>query len=563
MKQNWVIRKENPKLRDNLSQGLQISPITAQLLVNRGIESEAEGEFFLKTTLFDMPSPFLLKGMEKACERIAGAIKSGEKIAVYGDYDVDGVTSTSLVYTFLSSLGSDVVYYNPDRFNEGYGVNSAAVRKLREQGVTLIISGDCGITAWKEVEEAKSLGVDFIVTDHHQPPEILPDAVAVLNPLQPGCRYPAKEIVGVGVSFNLVVALRRVLREDGFFEGEEPNLGDYLDLVALGTVADCAELVNVNRLFVKEGIKRMHNPKRPGLHALKEVSRLNGEITSADIGFRLGPRINAAGRLKSAKIAVELLISEDMEQAQKIAQSLESENSERQKIQGVIYDDVLFQLNSSPDRLDSLSLVLSSSKWHPGVIGIVASKVVEKFGKPTVLIAIDEDGFCRGSARSVEGVDIYAALAKCSSLFEDFGGHKLAAGISIRAEKIDEFTASFESAVSGLDGESIQKILIDSAVDPAGLGGGFLDELLMLEPFGPGNPEPVFVAKSQTVVSSNTLKEKHVQLTLRSKTGQYKAMWFNADTSRKLSGEIDIVLSPEVNFWRGRKDLRFRVVDLD
>ena len=244
-------------------------PLQLKSLLNRGIESEAEANLFLNCSLFDLPSPYLMKGMDKAIERVIEALKNGEKIAIYGDYDVDGVTSTALLYTFLDNIKANVTYYNPDRLKEGYGINIDAVKKLAKEGVTLIISGDCGITAVNEVEEAKELGVDFIVTDHHKPPEELPDAVSVLNPKLTDCKYPGKEIVGVGVIFNLVIALRRALRDEGFFKNGEPNLGDYLDLVALGTVADCAPILDVNRILVKEGIKRMQNPKRLGVQALK------------------------------------------------------------------------------------------------------------------------------------------------------------------------------------------------------------------------------------------------------------------------------------------------------
>ncbi|MCH8013705.1 MAG: DHH family phosphoesterase, partial [Candidatus Dadabacteria bacterium] len=247
-KNNWTIEKENPKLRDKLAKSLQISPITAQILVNRGIENETEANLFLNCTLFDLPSPYLMKGMDRAVERIKKALENNERIAIYGDYDVDGVTSTALLYSFLKVLKANVTYYNPDRLKEGYGINIDAVKKLAEQGVSLIISGDCGITAVKEIEQAKELGVEFIVTDHHQPPQELPRAVSILNPKLSECKYPGKEIVGVGVIFNLVIALRRALRDEGFFKNGEPNLGDYLDLVALGTVADCAPLLDVNRI---------------------------------------------------------------------------------------------------------------------------------------------------------------------------------------------------------------------------------------------------------------------------------------------------------------------------
>ena len=280
MKKNWKIQKENPKLRQKLAKSLEISEITAQILINRGIETEDEANQFLNGTLFDLPSPHLMNGMDEAVRRIKDALREAERIAIYGDYDVDGVTSTALLYAFLKDLGADVTYYNPDRITEGYGVNIEAIGKLADEGVKLVISGDCGITAVDEVEKAKEYGVDFIVTDHHKPPEVLPDAVSILNPQISDCKYPGKEITGVGVIFNLVIGLRRSLRDEGFFKNGEPNLADYLDLVALGTVADCAPLTNVNRIFVREGTKRMRDPKRPGVRALKEVSSVDGEVSA-------------------------------------------------------------------------------------------------------------------------------------------------------------------------------------------------------------------------------------------------------------------------------------------
>ena len=421
MKNNWIIEKENPKLRDKLAKSLQISPITAQILVNRGIENETEANLFLNCTLFDLPSPYLMKGMDRAIERIKKALKNNERIAIYGDYDVDGVTSTALLYSFLKVLKANVTYYNPDRLKEGYGINIDAVKKLAEQGVSLIISGDCGITAVKEVEQAKELGVEFIVTDHHQPPQELPQAVSILNPKLSECKYPGKEIVGVGVIFNLVIALRRALRDEGFFKNGEPNLGDYLDLVALGTVADCAPLLDVNRILVKEGIKRMQSPKRLGVQALKEASSIKGEVTSYDLGFKLGPRINASGRMSTADNAVALFISENLEEARELAKELNEKNSNRQSTEGEIIKEAISLLESNPALIGTNSIVLASRNWHPGIIGIVASRIVERYEKPTMLIAITEDGVGKGSGRSLEGINIYAALSECRELFLQFG----------------------------------------------------------------------------------------------------------------------------------------------
>ncbi len=562
MKRHWIIEKENPKLKEKLSRSLGISPISAQILISRGIKDETEAESFLKSGLFDLPSPYLLKGMDIAIERIKRAIEGREKIAIYGDYDVDGVTATALFYTFLKNLGSDITYYNPDRLKEGYGINIDAIRKLKIQGVSLIISGDCGITAHKEIEEAKKIGIDFIVTDHHKPPEMIPKAVAVLNPHQIGCPYPGKEIAGVGVIFNLVVALRRSLRDSGFFKKEEPNLGDYLDLVALGTIADCASLTNVNRIFAKEGMKRMSNPRRPGIAALKEVSGVGGEVNSYDVGFKLGPRINAGGRLQSAGVAVELLISNDLERARGLARILNNENSKRQRIEEEIFSDAISQIEGNPRFLESKSLVLSSPNWHPGVIGIVASRIVERYRRPTVLIAIGEDGIGKGSGRSVEGINLYESLCECREPLEQFGGHELAAGISIREEKIDEFRDRFEMAVSKRDGDFI-KLKIDCALDLADITDSIVSELDLIAPFGIGNPEPVFLSKSVDVISHRLFKNKHLSLRLKQKGSVFDAIWFNIREPIIVPDQIDIVFIPEINIWNGKRKIRLKIKDID
>ncbi len=562
MKKQWVIEKQNPKLKEKLAKTLGISSVTAQVLINRGIYDEAQAELFLKSTLFDLPSPYLMRGMDKAVERIKKAIQDKEKIAIYGDYDVDGVTATSLLYIFLNSLGTNVTYYNPDRIREGYGVNLQAVKRLRSEDVSLIISGDCGITAWKEVQDAKKLGVDFIITDHHEPPETIPEAVSVLNPHQVGCQYPGKEIAGVGVIYNLAIALRRALRESGFFRKDEPNLGDYLDLVALGTVSDCASLTNVNRIFVKEGMKRMLSPKRPGMVALKEVSGISGEVNSYDIGFKLGPRINASGRLQSAGVAVELLISEDLGKAKELAKILNQENSKRQSIEEDIFLDAVSEVESNPELLSSNSIVLSSHNWHVGVIGIVATRLVEHYQKPAILISIQESGIGKGSGRSIQGINIYSALSECKELFEQFGGHELAAGISIKEERINEFRKRFEKAVSMSGKDFASKIRIDDVLGLSEITDEVVSELELLAPFGIGNPEPVFLAKSLDVLSERYFKDKHLSLKLKEKDRTFDALWFNLKEQIKLPSRIDLVFTPEFNLWNGKREIRLRIKDI-
>jgi len=562
MKNNWIIEKENPKLRDKLAKSLQIFPITAQILVNRGIENETEANLFLNCTLFDLPSPYLMKGMDRAVERIKKALENNERIAIYGDYDVDGVTSTALLYSFLKVLKANVTYYNPDRLKEGYGINIDAVKKLAEQGVSLIISGDCGITAVKEIEQAKELGVEFIVTDHHQPPQELPRAVSILNPKLSECKYPGKEIVGVGVIFNLVIALRRALRDEGFFKNGEPNLGDYLDLVALGTVADCAPLLDVNRILVKEGIKRMQSPKRLGVQALKEASSIKGEVTSYDLGFKLGPRINASGRMSTAENAVALFISEDLGEARELAKELNEKNSNRQSTEAEIIKEAISLLESNPALIGANSIVLASRNWHPGIIGIVASRIVEKYEKPTMLIAISEDGVGKGSGRSLEGINIYAALSECRELFLQFGGHEQAAGLSIREEDVEKFREMFDKALENSEEQYEKKLKVDCSIELDSLTDSLISEFELLQPFGIGNPEPALLSRTVEVVSQRIFKDKHLGFKVKKGTKLFDAIWFNMKEPFTLPDKVDMVFTPEFSKWNGKKEIRLRVKDV-
>ena len=561
-KTKWVVSKQNPKLSKKISEKLGISTITSQVLINRGIKSDIEAESFLNPSLFDLPSPFLMKGMKEAVERLKRAIEQGEKIAIYGDYDVDGVTSTSLFFNFLKFLGVDVIYYNPNRFEEGYGINKEALAKLKEKGAQLIVSVDCGIRAYDEVEYAKRIGMDFIITDHHEPPDLLPDAVSVLNPHQKGCKYPGKEIVGVGVVFNLALALRRTLREEGFFKKKEPNLGDYLDLVALGTVADCGPLINVNRVVVKEGLRRMKDPKRIGLKALKEVSGINKSVNSYDLGFKLGPRVNAMGRMSSAFEAVELFISDEPSHAIELAAKLNSENIKRQNAEKEILSDAVQMFESDNYMLDSSSIVLYSKNWHQGVIGIVASRIAERYGKPAFLIAVDEDGIGKGSGRSVNGINIYKALLECEKVFENFGGHEQAAGITIKEENIPLFIEMLEKTLVKSKDENIKKIKLDCEINFSQINDNFLTELEQLSPFGIGNPEPVFYTKLVSVVSTKVYKEKHMGIKFENEGITFDAMWFNLREIIDLPSKVDIAFTPGFNIWNGNKEIRLRIKDI-
>ena len=563
MKPNWVLASPNNKLSNKISGNLNINPITAQVLINRGIKTEIEAEAFLSPKLFDLPSPNLMKDMEKAVTRLDEALNGNQRVAIYGDYDVDGVTSTSLFYKFLKGLGMEVITYNPDRIKEGYGINTRALDKIHKSKTDLIISCDCGITAYDEVEYAKGLGMDFIITDHHLPSGKIPDAVAVLNPNQKDCPYPDKDIAGVGVIFNFAIAFRRHLRDKGHFEDNEPNLGDFLDLVALGTVADCASVTNTNRIFIREGLKRMQRPKRAGIKALKEVSKINSPLNSFDIGFKLGPRINAAGRLDDPGVAVELLIAEDFEKAKLIAINLNSENTKRQNIEKGILNEAVSMVEAEDNYEDMSAIILGSRSWHQGVIGIVASRICERYGKPAFLIAINEEGTGKGSGRSVEGVDLHKILTGIEDLLEAYGGHKMAAGITIKEENIDLFRSSFSDKVKKLKiNNALKKIDIDMKVEFDDINIDLVDEIEQLSPYGIGNSEPVFLIESANIKSQKMFKNKHLGITFSKDGKTYSGIWFNLKEVVTLPESVDIVFCPQVNEWQGKKEVSFNIKDI-
>ena len=558
----WVVARPAKGPVEKISAKLGILPITAGLLVNRGMSSAQDAEAFLSASLSDLPSPFLMKGMEEAVRRLCRCVYEKEKVAVYGDYDVDGVTATSLLTSFLRVLGCDVTYYIPDRFTEGYGVNSSALRTLKQKQVTLVISVDCGITAADEVAQARTLGMDFIVTDHHSLLGQLPEAAAVLNPHQTDCRYPGKELAGVGVAFNLALALRRTLREEGFFKTvAEPNMGDFLDLVSLGTVSDRVPVENVNRIMLKEGLKRMRTPKRLGLRALKEVSGISDGIEIFDLGFRLGPRINAAGRMDSADKAVELLLADSLEEAFSLAKFLDERNLERRGIEEKTLRDATRMVESASGYAESNSLVLSSRKWHKGVIGIVASSLAGSCGKPAFLISVDENGVGRGSGRSFGGINIFSVLSKCEDLLVEFGGHAYAAGVTVLEEKIGLFRERFSQELEKSGQKPESRLDIDSEIGLSSISDVLVSEIESLSPFGEGNPEPLFLSRAVDVVDQRLLKDQHVLFRVRGDDSVVNCIWFYA--SRKhLPEKMDLVFSLRFNVRNGKRETRLFIKDV-
>ncbi len=492
----WVRKAVDERAASQLAQGTGLHPIAARILLSRGIGTAPDVERFLATSLADLPDPFAMKGMPAATERILQALRQREKITVYGDYDVDGVTSTSLLVTFLRGLGADVGYYVPHRLVEGYGLNPGAVDLLARNGTRLIITVDCGVTAVSEVDRASQAGLDVVVVDHHKAPAELPRAAAMLNPHQPGCPFPAKELSAVGVTFHLLMALRKRLRDEGFFANRaEPNLKAMLDLVALGTIADVVPLVGANRILVTHGLRELERGQRPGVAALKGVAGIEpGAVAAGQVGFRLGPRINAAGRLDDAGTAVELFLTSDPARAERLAQILDRANQERQQIEKQITQEAVQQAQARADSVRGL--VLSSDGWHPGVVGIVASRIVEKFHRPAVVIGIDGDGG-KGSCRSIEKFNMYEGLGRCAEYLTRFGGHHHAAGVHLERRQLVQFSRAFESEAARqlTQDDLMPSIRIDAVIGPRDASMELARAIMRLAPFGAGNPEPVFMSE--------------------------------------------------------------------
>jgi single-stranded-DNA-specific exonuclease len=481
-----------------------------RILWARGHRDAASAQKFLSPSFEQLPNPFELKAIEPAVERIVKALRLGEKISVYGDYDVDGVTSTALLVSTLRKLGAQCDFYVPHRLVEGYGLNTKAMEKLAQRGTHLVVSADCGVTAVAEVDAASRLGLDVVVIDHHTASQDLPRAVAILNPHQPGCTFPGRELAAVGVAFHLLLALRKRLREQGWFaQKPEPNLREQLDLVALGTIADVVPLTGPNRVLVPFGLRELSKGARPGVAALKKVANIGERVTAGDVGFKLGPRINAAGRLDDASTAVRLLLSEDPREAQRLAEQLDRANAERQELQARIAGEAVEQAAKLGGPEERRTIVVSAPNWHVGVVGIVASRLVERFHRPALVLA-EEDGLAKGSGRSVEGFHLYDALARCAKHLSRFGGHKHAAGVQLPATQLQEFSDALEKEGRDLldPAQLVPRVRVDVELEAHEVSLDLAKALQRLAPFGAGNPEPVFSQRGLRASESRILPDK-------------------------------------------------------
>lgn len=561
MKKRWKVNQADRGLQEALGAKLNILPVTAQLLINRGLVDCDKAFSFLTPDLKDLHDPFLMAGMDRAAARINEAVRSAQKIAVYGDYDVDGTTSTALLHLFFKELGVDTVCYIPDRHKEGYGLNCEAVKKLAAQGVRLLLTVDCGSSNHEEIALANTLGVDVIVTDHHELPSGLPPAYAVINPKQKGCSFPFKGLAGVGVAFNLAMAVRALLRKAGWFTGAEPNLKKYLDLVAIGTVADMVPLLDENRVLVSYGLKELDSTRRTGLIALKEAVGIKaGKVDSDNIAYNIAPRINAAGRVASAATALRLLTTDDAAAARALAASLDRENHSRQKLEEEILKEAVQMCGA---HVSGRGIVLSCDGWHSGVIGIVASRLAERFSRPVVLIAVDGN-VGKGSARGIRSYNILEGIMACAGLLERYGGHKAAAGLTLRKDNIEGFREAFLRHVNGTlsDDDLVPEIVLDAQVSLGEIDLRMVSEIGSLAPFGVANREPLLCCTDAHIIGTEVVKSRHLRFKLRHNDCARNGIGFGlAGLHPMEGGGYSIAFSPYLDEWKGVKNMGLRIKD--
>lgn len=584
MEKRWVLKNRgDKKLVGELATQLGVEPALAELLVQRGVTTFDEAKAFFRPEMSHLHDPFLMNDMDKAIERIEAALAAGEKVMVYGDYDVDGTTAVALVYTFLQQHGFKLLdFYIPDRYSEGYGISIRSIDYAKEQGFTLIIALDCGIKAVEKIQYAKEKGIDFIICDHHRPGDTLPDAIAVLDAKREDSTYPFDELSGCGVGFKLIQAYA--------IKNNIPSssLRQYLDLVAVSIASDIVPIVGENRILSYYGLKKINSNPRPGIEAILRIANIirknsdqpipdedesmsfNRELTINDLVFVLGPRINAAGRIESGRNSVLLLISPDLEHAESIATQINDFNTERRNLDSHITQEALDKIASDTYLRNSASTVVFNPEWHKGVIGIVASRLTETYYRPTIVLTLS-NGLITGSARSVKDFDIYSAIDACSDLLEHFGGHTFAAGLSLKPEKLNEFRARFEKVVSSKITENmkIPEVEIDLEINLNQITPKFMRVLKQFAPFGPGNMSPVFVTPDThdtgyaRIVGKNHVKMTVFQNAVRS--DPYSAIAFQQGEkySAIQKGQfMDICYHLEENEWNGVHSIQLNVKDI-
>lgn len=559
-KKNWIIAETDTASSRILETELRIPHLASRVLAARGIRTRDQAEQYFDCDVCHMHDPMLMKDMDKAVAEIERAISAGERIAVYGDYDVDGVTSTCILIKYLRSRNADCIYYIPDRINEGYGLNAAAIKCLYDQGSRLVITVDSGITAIEEAEYARQLGMRLIITDHHECKDEYPDAVAVVNPRRPDGDYPFRELAGVGVAFKLICAL----------EGPgstERMLDRFSDIVAVGTIADVMPLVGENKIIVSRGLKALSKTTDLGLRALMQKLGLDSRtITSNNVSFIMAPRINAAGRMGAASRAARLFLTEDHAEAAALAEELCELNRLRQQEENKIYTQIVTSLENHSELTQKSILIMWGQEWHNGVVGIVASRISDRYGVPCILISLS-DGMGKGSGRSVKNFNLHAALTANSEYIEKFGGHELAVGLTVAEENLEAFRSQMEEWTSSIfdENEMAYTIAVDCMVEPSELTINEVGGLRVMEPFGMGNQQPGFMMENMTVEEVTPIsRDKHVRLTLSRNGYVFQALIFGMGARHcpYVRGDtIDIVFSAEINSFRGTESVQFIIKD--
>lgn len=562
MQKRWNILASNHEKVDALQSSLKINRTICRILVQRGLEDFEASRHFFRPTLSDLHSPWLMKDMDQAVERILLGFDNSEKILVFGDYDVDGTTAVACMYQFLKNIYEQVDYYIPHRYKEGYGVSKAGIDFAHEQGMTLIISLDCGIKSVDLIAYAKTLGIDFIVCDHHLPDAMLPPAVAILNAKQPNCNYPYKELCGCGVGFKLASALAEKLGLPS------SSYLQYLDLVATAIAADIVPMTGENRVLTYYGLQKINDDPCPGIKALKALAGVKNKMLITNVVFMIAPRVNAAGRMDDAKKAVQVFIEQDPKKALELASLLHHDNTDRKEMDASITIEALELIAGDDQFANKKTTVVYQEHWHKGVVGIVASRLIEKYYRPTIVLTRSGE-YAGGSARSVAGFNLYEAIHACREWLIGYGGHFAAAGMTLLPENVSAFAAAFEAEVSRTipDALLVPEIIIDAPIEFSEITPGFYQILQQMEPYGPDNMRPVFVARNvQETGFSKIVKEAHVKFVLKQNNINFSGIGFNmADKFHLLQMQepLDIVFCVEENEWNNTTSLQLRVIDIE
>jgi len=566
---SWKMQPDNNVLQENLSKHLGIDPIISGMLIGRGLSNADEAQRFLFPSIRDLYNPFLMKDMDRGTERLIKAIRNREKIMIYGDYDADGITSVALLVKFLQEAGIVVSHHIPHRVDEGYGLNRRAVERFHTENISLLVTVDCGTSDHDEISCARSMGIDTIVLDHHEISGPTPEAVAFINPHRKDCGFPFKSLAAVGIVFNFLIALRGGLRAEGFWRnGRIPYLRGYLDLVCLGTLGDLVPLCDENRIFTKIGLELISEGKRTGIRALKTICGL-GDHQTVDTfraSYGLIPRINAAGRIGVPEDAVRLLLTEDWDHALDLARRLDANNRKRQDMERAILHEIngTIKKESSSDPMGAL--IFSSASWHPGVMGIVAARLAERYNRPAVLISL-KNGIGKGSARSIAGFNIHEGMKFCESHLLNYGGHRYAAGILIRHEDIPSFSEKFRAfADSKISGDALlANTHIDACCELRDVNHRLLSQIQMLAPFGAMNPEPLLCIRNAAVTSRSVVGNNHLRMQISANGISCNSIWFGKGHLSPSLAEyvpVDIVFTPQIHTWDGTSEIQLKIADM-